>query len=832
MRRLVCKFIFILFVLILSFSSMDEVKAYGDNYHVYHVKSLDIKPSSATLDIDGFAYINQLDNYGGINLRSWIVATNSSGQSVEYEVDYYTSDENTDNYNYYYAICQESSASTGTICNEKHAEQVLNDIIDGSRRSDSCNKANGDSDCGAFSVDFKVNISLTDLHERLGGNGNISFKIKTITSTDNGNYEKISDLGVYEGVCKVDGTPNLCSSAIQVGDSSIVLGDISKKVQVVVTSGRIRPNDTKRSINGRYYITGMSYDIVEYGSVMQFDKKLNNGNAVYFSSNYFIISGSDKGWGNVSPGGPREFIIYDSWVHVDGSMTLSFDGDPEETIPVETVCDPGFTEVNASKSVTCGNSQNFKACTRKGTSVTVEYQLTSAEYNEAYLSTWEAPDNELAAGTDRFCGNYEISFDIYEDILIHESGTFNFGGVSSGVYAGRGFDFPNLTYINDIYWRYADNNVSAKRELIKYGKWNKEEKIVDPGGWEPVVRNYSMICSPAGFDEFGNELTYGEYYDARGWLSTCMVGETIGAGDWSEYEEVEPVIEITWTCDSDGSTTYVGYYDYMWELNNAAEETVRNNINESVIQSSTPISYDSNVVSSTEKIVEGSWNGGETYGSSLSENSSYHTQYQFDMTDSHVKLIGDNAGNVAYSNSPLDNYQHIGNKYFVPLLFPNDRVFPLNISRNNISFVNGIYWYLDGECGIVPINNMFDCNGGSCESKFRYRPIELDDPFPKDVIPVNWVEWYSSDTNKHRLINTYNNGFVYSVTLVSGISNGNKLGIDNVNNINTNYNSWNGMKLNGTSSFVTTDVTGSYFNKNNTNSYCNVGVWNVTCDDY
>lgn len=832
MRKLVYKFVFILLVLVLSFSSMNEVRAYGDNYHVYHIKSMDVKTGSAMLEIKGFAYINQLDNYGGKNLRTWIVASNGS-QSVEYEVKYYTEDTEDENnvYNYYYAICQESSASTGTICNSTHASQVLRGIVDGTRRSDSCNKANGDSDCGAFYVDFKVNISLDDLKEKLGG-GNISFKIKSITSTDNGNYEKTSNLGVYEGVCKVDGIPDMCNSAIQIGNSSLVLGDISKKVQVVVTSGRIRPNDTQKSINGRYYITGMSYDIVQYGSKRQFDKKLNNGKEVWFSSNYFIISGYDKRWGNVAPGGPHEFIIYDSWVHVDGSMTLSFDGEPTIPTPVETSCDPGYTEGNASKSVTCGSSQEFKACTRKTATVNdLEYTLSASEFNEAYLDYSEATDDQIKGNpNDRLCGEEVIRFNINEDILIHEDGTFSFGGVSSYVYAGRGFDFPNLTYINDIYWRYADNNVSSKSELIRYGRWEKTETVVNRGGWEPVVRNYSTICSPAGIDEEGNDLNYGEYYDSRGWLSSCIVGETIEAGSWSEYEPVEPVIEIKWECKPEDSTTYASYSNYMWALNNAAAEEVQRNYNSSTIHSSTPISYDSNKVSTTEKPVDGSWNGGVISDSISTERSHYVTQYQFDMADSYVKLIGDDAGNVAYSNSPLANYQYIGNKYFVPLLFPDSRVFPLNITKNNVSFVNGINWLLDGDCDIGVTNKMFDTNNGKVENKFRYRPIELNDPFPKGKVPVNWESWYSLDTNKHRLTNTYNKGFVYSVTLVSGTSNADKLGIDNVNSINTDYNSWYGMKVNGTSSFVTTDVSGSYFNKNNTDSYCKIGKFDASCD--
>lgn len=798
MRRLLFNFVLVFIYIVVSFSFIDEVDAAVDYNHIYHITSFDIDTGSSVVTVEGFAFIDHMDNYGGINLRTFLMASNG-GSSYEVPVTYIQSD----SYDYYWARCQESV--NGDACTLTHAEMVKTSDL----RRNNC-AATRDADCAYFSVEFTASIDLNDLYNRLGSQGDISFKIRT--ENDINNTVFVSDLGVHRNNCKVDGIPNSCGQ-VNIGDSVINVRDVSDRVRVTTVYGRIRYADDWITKNGIYYNTGSSFSVDGYYKSGSFNK-----DGVSFLSNYYVILGSEPNNNSVRPGTAKKYIIYDSWVQTEGSIKISF-GDSPLYNHSDGACDPGYTEVYASKTATCGDGQHdFKACVRKGiTTETLTYTLSNAEYRNATRN-----GNELACGTN---GDYsrDVSFNISTDILIHQGGTFIFNSINeSTIYAGRGFSFPSITYNNDIYWKSA-SNWSSDQIVIRYGGWvdngydEETDTCIRPDRNRPIYNVIRETCSTRGISSDGQSCTPGEWVEIRGsWTGTY---------ECAEYETIHHEV---WQCDPYKNTVVVNYSDYFSQLNEAAKKTVDNNVNVNNIQGSIPVSYDSNVVSSVEKDVAGSWDTVYAVNDYDYHNSIYSTKYEFVMDDAYVKLVGDNAGNVKYSTTAIQNYQNVGKKYYVPLLFPNNRIFPLNIKQNNISLVSGINWYLDGICYIVPVNTVFDCDNNNCTSKFRYRPIDLSNPFPKGVIPDNWQGWYSSDTNKKRIANTYANGLKYSVTLARGYSANGKLGIDAINAIDTDYNSWAGMNTNGTSSFINNNS--SYFTKPSVSSWCEIGKFDASCD--
>lgn len=196
-----------------------------------------------------------------------------------------------------------------------------------------------------------------------------------------------------------------------------------------------------------------------------------------------------------------------------------------------------------------------------------------------------------------------------------------------------------------------------------------------------------------------------------------------------------------------------------------------------------------------------------------------------------------------YSSS---DYTYAGERFYTYNKYVEDK-FPINISAvNSLSLIKGMNWSLDADCDMEfyppsecpPDENcddLYECtDDGSgkvkCYLNYRYRSISVSDPFPKATViaelPNNWKEWWSNNSNRKRIMNTFDNGLFYKVYLDSNVIN--KINTD----YKTSYTSWDNINNNGESKFVS-KYSSSSSDVKKTQSFCPLGRWDAdTCDKW
>ena len=162
--------------------------------------------------------------------------------------------------------------------------------------------------------------------------------------------------------------------------------------------------------------------------------------------------------------------------------------------------------------------------------------------------------------------------------------------------------------------------------------------------------------------------------------------------------------------------------------------------------------------------------------------------------------IEDYTGKVTY-NSDISNNNGISNKYYTPLTYSGTysvyaTLKNLNVlnTTNDSQFKDFDLTFDDPEsCTVNVYNRLYEKD--STNYKFIYRPINLNNPFPDRNAGVNWYEWYSKDSNKKRLQESYSK-LQYQVTLDNQT-------VAKIKDYNTNYNylEWDNIE-NGESKFI------------------------------
>ena len=829
------KKVFVVFLILFGmFFNIFDVNA-EENSLIYHVNYFNINTSSKKIYVEGFAFIDHMDNYGGSNLATSIVAS-GGGKTISFDVEYLSEP---GNYNYYYARCMNSSNSgADDYCSSSHAQAVA-----GSIRGDHdiCNNRGPGSDCAYFNVNFKVEIDLEEIYQKVGDGNEVSFKIN---STVDG-VSRSSDFGVNYNNCYVDGSAGMCGNDggavdIGLGSGTLKVSGVTNKVRSTVTEGLARYTNFMMLGSGIYYAEQNTFTTTGYYKGGVFNK-INSGAS--FVSNYYIISGSRSG-NTVFPGSGTRYVIFDSWVQVAYGLKITFNDVGTPTRVTEYSCLSGYdTKTSSTMNATCdGSDHKIKSCKKENiSSFSVYYKLTDDEYNKA---------NEGITDPSKYCvkSRYvkvSISTSVplrsggttSLGVLIHQNGVFNFGTTSNSVLAGRGFVFPTLNYTNTFFGIY-NTDVAKLYEDGFEATWSTSKKHVnyktdpDTGDYvrnsngDLIEESYEYKCDgTAGTHSFGFEDSNRIYESDSGAenisvskllqkKSTEIMNDNVNKNNVDSYKTIKP--------SSYGSN---GEFDSnLVEVDGKYEESGKGyNASSFYVYNITGIEPET-VKSTTDSSVNSSYK--------------YVSTFKYNISDPYIQLTENGQGNMSdvfYGKIPSDggDYEALDeNNYYVSLLFPQDEDFLVRLNNSYLSFIKNMSWYLNGRCDIDVINKVYNCSGNSCEPKYRYRPIDLNDPFPNGKVPVNWKNWIKVSTNLVRLSNTYKKGFVYSITLINGSnSDGKKLAVNDKHVLNdVNYNSWKNIKLDGTSAFVNNSYYS--FGAMKSDSYCYIGKFSDSCDNH
>lgn len=356
-------------------------------------------------------------------------------------------------------------------------------------------------------------------------------------------------------------------------------------------------------------------------------------------------------------------------------------------------------------------------------------------------------------------------------IILVESLKLNYGSLSPGIiFAGGGFSWNGTFVESNIQWYYhklSKSNSPMFNIEYKYYFKNSNNSL------------YSLDIETKSLEELN--------------LCTDSSCNTKVTQKWLE--------EVIWSkVANDKLKSNVSYSGAFLSVDN----------NDGKVTQKVNVPINTSLSSSPSGTV---YSGGSDYSTKIATyryNISLKNAYIKNKVVSYENSAGATDGGALYYvplNYPVSSTSGIG---FVSIDLKNDFNFSLLKSGIDIKFNNS--------CGIN-VKQLFYCDGFS----YNYRSIDVENPFPKNVVPENWAKWYENASNKQRLINSYSNyssnNPLYSIKFDSNKKN-TILSDDSV------YTDWTGITNNGVSTFVQT-----YFDKLPTNdSYCKKGKWNSSCD--
>ena len=121
-------------------------------------------------------------------------------------------------------------------------------------------------------------------------------------------------------------------------------------------------------------------------------------------------------------------------------------------------------------------------------------------------------------------------------------------------------------------------------------------------------------------------------------------------------------------------------------------------------------------------------------------------------------VIDSYTGKVSYNNSIGTNYK-VNNKYYTPLSYVGEYNIKATLKNLSVLDNNSGYWAgdwsltfdgtKDESCQINVYGRLYN------KSKYIYRPIDLNNPFPSRNAGINWYDWYSISNNKDKLKESY-----------------------------------------------------------------------------
>lgn len=243
-------------------------------------------------------------------------------------------------------------------------------------------------------------------------------------------------------------------------------------------------------------------------------------------------------------------------------------------------------------------------------------------------------------------------------------------------------------------------------------------------------------------------------------------------------------------------------------------------------------------------VSEGS-NCATVYNSDRSSgNKSCTIKYTISQPKGCFKTNDQNEQEFAYGSNCNGNYNYNvdkPNQYFIPFAHEIGEL-PINIT-GNFSSVKELDLNFNTSCKVTVGQGTFK----GYPDKLVYRTIDVENPFPKSnnelsKIAVNWRNWYCSNgdsssgncaidhQNEMRLANSYNSSrLLYSVNLNDSV-------IDNIvsdTNSGNYYYSFGTINNSGSSNFVNNRIISNLFSIHNaTNSYCELGKFSESCDQY
>lgn len=361
------------------------------------------------------------------------------------------------------------------------------------------------------------------------------------------------------------------------------------------------------------------------------------------------------------------------------------------------------------------------------------------------------------------------------------------------------------------------NNAEGKAQIATYQACKKITLTKNDGSAVNVI-----VKESSGFI-YGN-LVYNP--NKKGTLSPGLGFRLVEEGDAGVKTKYKS--EITWTYadyyEDNGEVITKGTFNKD-EITNLLKEKLNSKINLNFkVKDSNDATKEKDYkleVPLTENIIDYSE---KVSGTNITlpgkkiilENTMIALNESYFSSDGHVQYVKN--GETPDSNHTISG----GNYYYIPLNY-SEKEFDFKISDSNLNtFADFKFKYTSEKCD-VPTEE----KGHDNPIELRYRPIDVSNPFPKEI-PANWSKWYENSSNKQRIANSYedydSSNALYSITLTRET-------INAIKNNQIDYSNWSDINQDGSSSFITSNSPEIKIDiKAGNTSYCGLGVFKESCD--
>ena len=354
----------LLVICLMTFPFYTEVYADEDkdlaNSINYEITSFEIT-DKGIIEMTGWSFIDHADNYGGLNLKTYIIAYTGNwnngwnsnyntcvknGKCLVYETTASKIEGQIEDA--YYIRC------TNDSCNPDKKIYYHNEVKKGESYKDYCTKSG--SHCTYYNIGFTIsphkNIKISDLEKKFGNN-EVKFRILSRVKTNydwNGKKNQkttsdSTDIGVLpqncntvfgkkctnNGVYKSQETTTISDGEKVIkkenNKTSITTTKIITKERYEVTVGGVNNTVTFTAVSARRFktlygidsegnfTTGQKYNILAKGNRQQYNNYKGNNKGTFFGRRYKLNDG---------------YWAWSAWIKTTGKLSIKLKKDTQE----------------------------------------------------------------------------------------------------------------------------------------------------------------------------------------------------------------------------------------------------------------------------------------------------------------------------------------------------------------------------------------------------------------------------------------------------------------------------------------------------------------------
>lgn len=826
MKKLVHYFMFI--VLFSIFLPIRSVLADNTDYKIsYDITNFSVKSDGDTIHFEGWSFLSHMDNYGGINMNTYIAAYTGSWDN-RWRVQ-----STCNNSRKCYSVKTTPSAEdlyfircTNTACSDSFRAGIVDDLENNKKtfafsectvgRYTTHSITKTGSHCAYHKVGFKKDMRISNILKKLNNTENdIHFRIITIakggkTRNDiNRGSVKVddTDIGVIANSCsnifnqtctknrknyKTTYYQNSTVGNIQIKEKkerTITVNGLDDTVifTAVDASGSWDSSYTNR--RGQFFNPGKKYKI---DAVTPFKENWQNwkGDGTGTVSGRLLKITGDPKSNSYDYG-----YAWSAWVKTSGALKLKIKDKTDTTCTGCSCANNALVACVGSKctinsSTSCPNPTNVSP---------LETQNGTADH-----STCSSVNNLTVSSSEQAEQVYWLNIprSKIDEKLVNQGVNY----VTSANYA-RGANITNkLVLDGTTYWFPIKLKALVKFTQTFNLNLNFVSSKVDSGGSFPFSFNYSTSVSSSAYpyDVSNGTSTYNTYQ------STYMF-EVIDLSGVKSYKNIaigltsgdEIFRSLYWLAPS--KTTYSADL-----FNSIANSVSQKDLNNS--ERNAKVTFpDTNKPSVSKE------DAGDFICSSSSE-------CNYILRQAYVSKDG--SGKVQYSQTEVpgfDKLQSQGSRYIVSPIWKTGDKFEFKINAK-FGLSNTKFNY-NATCSLDTITNKIHST-----DYIKYRSIDTSNPFPdSSKIPENWMEYQNIYLNFSRIVNNSFNTVNYQTGFFGNSIKSTLKELENRNTIGS-YSSYKDVTSSGSDKLITDTDIFSVKSVTSGQNYCLTGQFNENCN--